>query len=387
MSAPDVTLEPEWSTLLVACSTPAVGDRQARLQSCLEAPIRWAKLSSLAERHGLQPLLFQTLQSVEELVPAHEMNSLRQAYQTNLHKAMLLSRELIRIVGHLSELGVDVMPYKGLALAEALYGDIALRQAGDIDLLIHPEHLGRVQDAVAKLGYVPHSRLSDIEEQAQLKSGYECAFDSATGRNVLEAQWAMLPRFYSVDFDLKGLFERAMTVEVAGQPMKTPSHADLFLTLSVHAAKHVWGRLVWLCDIARLMRLPALDWNWILTEAKELGVTRILQVTMLAANQLLGVEIPAAALASLPADRAAPGLAQEIQTYIASEAAFNGESVSYFRLMMRLRERRADRVRFLSRLILTPGPGEWRLVRLPRTLFPLYRLVRISRLASRLVGG
>lgn len=53
--------------------------------------------------------------------------------------------------------------------------------------------------------------------------------------------------------------------------------------------------------------------------------------------------------------------------------------------MMRLRERRGDRVRFLRRLVLTPGPNEWKSVRLPPALFPLYQLVRLARLAARVV--
>jgi hypothetical protein len=76
-------------------------------------------------------------------------------------------------------------------------------------------------------------------------------------------------------------------------------------------------------------------------------------------------------------------LVQEIQAHIVSESAFNVESLAYFRLMLRLRERRSDRLRFLARLVFTPGPGEWAAVRLPRLLFPLYPLVRLARLATR----
>jgi hypothetical protein len=76
-------------------------------------------------------------------------------------------------------------------------------------------------------------------------------------------------------------------------------------------------------------------------------------------------------------------LAEEIQSHIVCEAAFNIESVAYFRLMMRLRERSADRRRFLRRLVFTPGPGEWQALHFPAPLFPLYRLVRLSRLAAR----
>ena len=153
------------------------------------------------------------------------------AYQINLHKALLLSRELIRIVDHLGELGLEVMPYKGLALAELLYGDIALRQAGDLDLLIRPADWPRIRDAVRELGYTPHLALSHAEERAYLKSGYECAFDSAAGPNLLEVQWAIQPRFYAVDFEMDGLFQRSTIVKVAGHPMKTPSPKTYFGSL------------------------------------------------------------------------------------------------------------------------------------------------------------
>src|SRR5260370_1183747 len=149
---------------------------------------------------------------------------------------------------------------------------------------------------------------------------------------------------------MAGLFQRAVTVTVAGHPMKTPSSEDLFLTLSAHAAKHVWARLVWLCDIARIMNLPDLNWSWIGSQANGLGLVRIVGVSMLLANRLLGAAIPGAALESLPEDPVATALAHEIQAHIISEAVFNVESLAYFHLMMRLPGHPADRLRFLSPL-------------------------------------
>jgi hypothetical protein len=375
------TLASEWSILLAACSATPPEEKQSRLESLLRQPVRWKCLFGLADQHGIQPLLYQSLLGLKDAVPAEEMNWLKQRYQTNVYKNLLLSRELTRILEHLSALGIAVMPYKGLALAEALYGNITLRQAGDIDLIISPKDLPRIRRAVAELGYTPHAPLSEDEERAYLKSGYECAFDSVAGRNLLEVQWAIQPRFYAVDFEMDGLFQRAVALSVAGYSTKTLSSADSLLVLSAHAAKHVWGRLVWLCDIARLMALPDLEWDWIAEQARNLGITRIVSVTMLAANLLL--DVPIAAPAGFPRDSAAQPLVEEIQSYITNDVSFDVESLSYFRLMMRLRERAADRLRFLGRLVFTPGPSEWQAVRLPRPLFPLYRLVRLSRLAAR----
>jgi hypothetical protein len=383
----NAALDTEWSLLRAACSADLSPAKLERLRSLSCETLRWKALFDLADRHGTQPLLYQALSKVEGAVDPEQMRALQQRYQINLHKALFLSRELIRIVDHLSAIDIEVMPYKGLPLAEAIYGDIALRQSGDIDMLIRPVDLSRIRKAVGEFGYTPHSPLSEAEEHEYLKSGYECAFDGPAGRNLLEVQWAIQPRFYAVDFDMEGLFDRAVELTVAGHPMKTPSAEDLFLVLALHAAKHVWGRLIWLCDLARIMRLPELNWNWIASQAADLGTVRILRISLLLASRLLETPIPEAAEANLPKDSQALALAEEIELLIASDTAYDVESLAYFRLMLRLRERQVDRLRFIHRLAFTPGPGEWAAVRLPRPLFPLYRLVRLSRLAARLVSS
>lgn len=378
------SFDPEWSLLLTACSAAPAEKNTEKIRHSLQRPIRWPLLFERADRHGVQPQLYESLQAVEDAVPAGERKLLAQAYQTNLHKNLFLSRELIRIMDCLSASNVEVFPYKGLALAEMVYGDIARRQSGDIDLLIRPSDLARIREAIHPLGYAPHSPLSADAERASLKSGYECSFDGAAGPNLLELQWAIQPRFYAIDFDMEVLFRRAVTVAVSGRSMKTLRPPDLVLVLCAHAAKHVWGRLVWLCDIARLIEQPSLDWDEIASAANHLGIARILRITLRLAHRMLGAAIPPAE-GMVEGDTALRGLAEKIEAEIARDSPYNVESVAYFRLMMQLRERPMDRLRFLNRLVFTPGPGDWNAVRFPGPLFPLYRLVRLSRLAARVV--
>jgi hypothetical protein len=373
-------LQSEWELLLTACSAKSIPEKREDLQLRLREPVRWDALLALAEHHGILPILYQALSQVE-MGPREAMQKLKQNYQTNVYKTLFLSQELIRIVESLSSRGIEVLPYKGLTLAQAVYGDIAMRQSGDIDLLIHARDFSRVRECVGELGFMPHVRFSEALEREYLKSGYECAFDGAAGPNLLEVQWAIQPRFYAVNYDFEGLFERAVSIDVAGYAMKTPGMEDLFLVLALHAAKHVWGRLIWLCDLARIMGTPTLNWKWIEAQAAELGIVRILQVTMLLAEKILGAARPAV---EWEWDRAASSLAEKIQAHIESGQGYEVESAGYFRLMMRLRERGADRARFMTRLILTPGPGEWAAVRLPEALFPLYPVVRLGRLAKKM---
>jgi hypothetical protein len=372
----------EWSLLLAACATAPQSEKRTRLSEHLRKPIDWKSLFDLADKHGVLPLLNDALSALPDALPAEPSASLKRACHDNMIKALLLSRELLRIVDRLTSLGIDVMPHKGPALAEILYGDLAMRKAGDIDLLVRPQDVARTRDAVIELGYAPHLNLSPAEERALLRTGYEFSFDGPAGPNLLELQWAILPRFYAMDFKADDLFQRAMNVSVAGQPMQSPSFEDLFLILSVHAAKHVWERLVWICDLARLMSRPGLDWKWIGSHAQNLGIVHITGVTMILANQLLGTPFPPEGQ-SLAENAATSALAGEIlQHYPAT--GYSVESLSYFRLMARLRERPTDRLRFGWRLAVTPGLSEWRTLKLPVPLFPLYRVVRLTRLVARL---
>ena len=385
--SPTNILAPAWDLLLAASVADANESDRGRIRGLLEQHVDWEAVLRLVDEHGTSSLLYQNLSGLGDAVPSAALVPLRQRYESNVHKSLFLARELMRILDGLDGLGIEAIPYKGIVLSEAYYGDMALRQAGDMDLFVRARDVGRIKSAVRELGYVPHISIPEDAEADYIAAGYEWSFDSAAGRNLLELQWALQPRFYAVDFDMDGLFERAVKVTAAGRGVKTPSPEDLLLVLSVHAAKHVWGRLIWLCDMAQILKREKLNWGWVQGQARELGVERILHITLLLVERLLRAEIPEAIKASVVEDGVARAFADEIAANMARGVSYDVEQVSYFRMMMRLRERRADRWRFLTRLAFTPGPGEWEAVRLPRVLFPLYRVVRLGRLVARLVRG
>lgn len=387
----------EWDLLLAASSAdPGSADRDSanrgesdlgRIRGLLEKPVEWEAVLRLADNHGTSSLLYQNLSRLGDMVPSPVLDALRQRYEKNVYKSLFLARELMRILDCLEGLGIEAIPYKGVVLSEVYYGDMALRQTGDIDMFVRKRDVGRSKSALREMGYTTRLVIPEDAVEEYMASGYEWTFDGPAGPNLLELQWALEPRFYAVDFDMEGLFERAVKVTVGGRSVKTPSTEDLLLVLSVHAAKHVWGRVILLRDIAQMLKLENLNWDWVQSRAQELGIERILRVTFLLANRLLGTGIPPGVESAILADQDARVLADEIAANMAAGVSYDAGQTSYFRLMMRLRERRVDRLRFLARLAFTPGPGEWEAVRLPRALFPLYRVVRLARLTSRFVQG
>jgi len=85
------------------------------------------------------------------------------------------------------------------------------------------------------------------------------------------------------------------------------------------------------------------------------------------------------------ADPRVPALGSKFAERLARGASYDFESTEYFRLILKLRERRGDRWRYGWRLVWTPGAGEIAAVRLPEAIFPLYRIVRIGRLIGKVM--
>jgi len=94
-------------------------------------------------------------------------NHLPQALQDEL--AVLTRRQRLSALvqaGYLQEIlarfeseAITVVPIKGLALSSRLYGDIAVRSSGDIDILIDPDDLDTSLAVLSKLGWCLYTKL------------------------------------------------------------------------------------------------------------------------------------------------------------------------------------------------------------------------------------
>src|SRR6202035_5765159 len=212
----------------------------------------------LVDHHRVVPQVYGALSALSDLVPAQPLDQLRFRYQENARKTLRLTAELVRIVRHLQSMGVRVLPFKGPILAQLLYGEVTRRQFCDLDVLIHPGDVPKAKTALRESGYSCEPELRQDEEAAYIGSACGYVFHSPAGRNLLDLQWRFVPRFYSIDFDVAAFFDRAGEIILGDGALRTLREQDLLLVLCVHAAKHVWIQLSWLCDIAELAQSPQL---------------------------------------------------------------------------------------------------------------------------------
>jgi hypothetical protein len=139
-------------------------------------------------------------------------------------------------------------------------------------------------------------------------------------------------------------------------------------------------RLIWICDIAETMRTQVVDWEVVCARARTLGIVRMLGVSFWLIRSLFGLSMPGPAQEIVDGDPRVRDLGEQFAARLARSAVYDFESTEYFRWILKLRERRRDRVRYLWRLTWTPGEGDIAAVQLPEALFPLYRVVRAVRL-------
>ncbi|MGD1214829.1 MAG: nucleotidyltransferase family protein [Terriglobales bacterium] len=376
--------EGEFELLCALAGANLAPKRLGRIANWNLPALDWSELLRLAEHHGVLPLAARNLIEHARGLPPEVERSLRSAYEANLRRSLWFTAELARIMQHFERRQLPAVPYKGPVLAQSLYRDLGLRSFSDLDFLISSVDFERAKQALAEIGYRPSADLTPAVERLWLRIGYERSFDSAAGKNLVELQWALLPYFYGVDLGVENLLARAGRTVAGGCEMPCLSAEDSLLVLCLHAAKHLWTRLIWLSDIAETLRTQTIDYSLMFSQARALGIARILGVSFWLVKNVLRAELPKHAEEMIAADPRVPVLGSEFAERLARGAAYDFESTEYFRLILKLRERRGDRLRYLWRLVCTPGTGDVAVVRLPESLFPLYRVVRLLRLMRKL---
>ncbi len=104
-------------------------------------------LIAIAYAHGLLPLLHKHLATAaSDLVPAHFLSRLKRDSVSNSQNVLHLTGKQLRVYKLFKENSIPVALFKGPLLANMAYGEISLRQAGDIDLLINRRDFAQARD-------------------------------------------------------------------------------------------------------------------------------------------------------------------------------------------------------------------------------------------------
>lgn len=369
---------PELELLLACARREMSADQTRHALGLLDGPFDWGLLLEQARAHCLFPLLYwHWKKSLRLDFPAEIAQQLDGRFRANVARSLLLVRDLADIVDLLGRHGIPVVPFKGPALAESLYGNAALRECVDLDILIRRRDVPEAIRTLVSAGYVDGKQLTPAQQNAFVATQYEYPFLSPSGI-LVELQWRIVPRYFSLALSEEQYWSRIRPLTVWGREMNSLSCEDLLLLLCFHGGKHGWEKLIWLADVAELVvSNPHLDWEYVLDQARRAGGLRMLLLGLVLANRLLGIAIPRDLDQSLARDPAVERIADGI-----GRDLVRGEPPTYVKsqlYLLRVRERWQDRLRYVFRFTFTATPMEWEMVDLPPSLSVLYGFLRVLR--------
>ncbi len=262
------------AALLVCCGRPGEHSVAAsEIRSLVRQITDWASLIRAADFHGMLPLLYWRLHaSCPEAVPGEALSRLRDEFNANTRHNLLLTGELCDLLDLFESNGIPAIPFKGPVLACWLYGNLALRQFVDLDILVPPRHVSRARELLVQRGYRTYPVLTPTQEQAFLRSTYDYSFLREGGEDLVELHWAVAPRQFCFPLNYDRLWDRLQSIPLGGKQVRTLSPEDLLLILCVHGTRHLWEALGWICDIARLAHATdRMNWQEVMRQARALA--------------------------------------------------------------------------------------------------------------------
>ncbi len=380
---------PEMELLLSCARVRTNPEVSQQIREAARKEIDWFQFVRLTLRHDMLSLTYRNLHRIcPDIVPNGVLEPLRARHEAEAAQGRLLAKELIEILGFLESHGISAVPFKGPALAVRLYGDLSLRGFGDLDIMIREPDALRARRLLIDRGYAPASvETGDLNQF--LHERHELLLYRADGKVRVDLHWRFTNRAACLAGDPERFLQYLETILVSGEEVRSLRLETYLLLLSMHAAKHRWVQLKFVCDIAEILAVPDLDWHFVLKEADDLGLKRALGTGLLLARGLLGAALPPTLAQDLKIDRTAKGLAAQACTRLLAEPGERWGLQGGITCQLEIRDRVRDRTKILLRYLLDklrPSERDRWFLPMPRFLSLAYYFVRPVRLALEKMG-
>ena len=369
--------------LLVCCArTQITPEIAAGIRKILAGQLDWDYLLWEAEENSITPLLERHLAAVAPgAAPPAAQQQLKKTCRANTVRCLYLTAELFNILRLFQSQNIPAIPYKGPVLAAQAYGDIALREFEDLDIILRQRDVPKAHEIIVSLGYKPKfDWILSPGATASLVPG-EYNYRDEPRRAMVELHTEITLRHFPIMPDLDVFIRNLATVCVSDRDIPTFTAEDLLPMLCIHGSKDFWERLSWIADVSELIRShPALDWDRVLRFAEPLHATRMLNLGLALATRVLDAALPPEVNARVQSDRVAGQVAAEVHQRLLSRPFRTLDAAGRFHFRRRMLAKNLEGWRYAARLAVVPSEDDWQMMRLPHALSPLYIALRPLRL-------
>lgn len=374
---------PEIRLLLASAAWPQTEADRARIRDVFAGGVDRRVFLELVQHHRLAPLVSRNLQTglAEDLRTQSDdlLESLRQLAEENGFRALRSLAELRRVSNRLGSAGVAVRVLKGIPLAKTIYGDLSLRSAGDLDLLIDEHRLAEADRILREDGY---QGLFDLERFSPRQLAFyrahwkDNAYRNPDSGAEIDLHWRCFRNRETPGAALcaSGAEE---TVSFGSFQVKTLPRTENLLYLCMHGTLDGWVYLKSLADVAAAVRPMSGDELDRLAEAAtRYSVLPEVSAALLLVHLYFGLESWSEGLLS-ECERTVAHILRfarrslEQKAFVAGRQDIPAHSMVAFELG--LRDSFAYRRELLVRILFRARM--WQTIPLPDALFGLYPLL------------
>ncbi|WHY90964.1 nucleotidyltransferase family protein [Neobacillus cucumis] len=201
------------------------------------------------EKDGIESQLYFLLKKQGKLkqTPDFFQLFLKENYEKAFYQNLFIKSQQNEITGQFEKWGIDVIPLKGIHLAESVFGHVGARATSDIDLLIRIEDLGKAIEVIHLLGFTV--------EEAPIPGHFHCSYSKKLPNSamplVVELHWSLV-RQNTSKFDIADLWKNAKTVDGYRHLKElTPNHT--FYMICLHGWRHNLDSMKYFIDIIQVL--------------------------------------------------------------------------------------------------------------------------------------
>ncbi|MFH1790564.1 MAG: nucleotidyltransferase family protein [Candidatus Omnitrophota bacterium] len=273
----------------------AVTDRLNRLDAG-----GWQRLCDIAARHKILPFLYSRIsESYLDIVPPEFFQKLKDMYIINLKENLGLENEMFRIMSVMKESGIVVMPIKGPAFGNVLYGDVGLRQiSADLDFIVHAADCDAAGSVIMSVGYPVKGR-REIERDflhpsAMVPKRHFSFHADGRGSAYKSVELHTYIRGFFTEEDMDDIWERSGPVPVGDRyiPLMAKEDALIYLSLiSITPLEFV--QLKYVLDIHMLVSGfgRVIDWDAVADHTDRYGLRPSLYFALLLSRDVFRTDV------------------------------------------------------------------------------------------------
>ena len=375
------TFRPEQQLLLSSISPDRTSENVDRIRSCATKSLDWDYLFVFARRHGVLQLLYSQLQEcAADLIPPDQLRRLQKYFQENSARNVLLTAELRRLIELLESANIEAVPYKGPVLALFAYGDVSLRRFVDLDVLVRKDDVSRAIDLLLTDGYEFSKPLSLSQRELLLRTQHNLQLRRDKRQLIVELHWEVASNLFASSVQSDDLWSCLSEIKLNQANIKTLNIEDMLFSLCVHGSRHLWERLLWICDIAWIVARHQVNWSKLLDRARSTRSQRMFLLGLYLSAKLPGVRFPELITNEFGNDGALEVLASGISKTLFERAEHVPASRrQIFRYNWQIRKDWSSRARYI-RYALSPTDRDVNTMELPGALSFGYYVTRPIRM-------